>query len=75
MPYEIITKSLADFQEQMADTGKPLAPWLQDFSLGHPYGPAEVEAQIRAAADLGIDSYFMWDPLVTYTADGLPVLD
>ena len=71
MPFEIVQKSLADFQEQMADTGKPLVPWLQDFSLGYTYGPAEVQAQIDAARSLGIDSFLMWDPLVSYTTEGL----
>ena len=71
MPYEIVHVSLADFQAQMGDTGKPLMPWLQDFSLGHAYGRAEVHAQIAAAASLGIDSFHLWDPRVTYTAEAL----
>jgi peptidoglycan/xylan/chitin deacetylase (PgdA/CDA1 family) len=70
-PYEIVFRSLADFQKQTRGTGARVVPWLQDFSLGVDYGPAEVRAQIRAAAARGIDEWLLWDPLVTYTADAL----
>ena len=43
-------------------------PWIQDFSLyGIPYGKAEVEAQIRALADLGIRQFLLWNPRNVYT--------
>lgn len=45
-----------------------IRPWLQDFTLGEPrYGPQEVKAQIRAAKDLGIDEYIMWNAANRYT--------
>jgi hypothetical protein len=71
-PYDIVFRSLADFGNQTKGTGARLVPWLQDFSLGVEYGPAEVRAQIRAAAARGIDEWLLWDPHVTYTADALP---
>ncbi len=71
-PYAIIRRSLADFKKQVRGTGARVVPWLQDFSLGVTYGPAEVSAQIRAAKDAGIDEWLLWDPNVTYTAGGLP---
>ena len=49
-----------------------MVPWLQDFSLGRAYGPAEVAAQLRAARDAGIEEWILWDPAVTYTEDALP---
>ncbi len=70
-PYDIVKASLADFQAKMAGTGRPLVPWLQDFSLGHPYGPAEVRAQIDAAASLGVDDWLLWNAGARYTAGGL----
>jgi hypothetical protein len=71
-PYDIVTASLADFRDKVAGTGTRLVPWIQDFSLGHTYGAAEVQAQIRAAHDLGVDDYLLWNAGVRYTADALP---
>jgi hypothetical protein len=70
-PFDIIKASLADFQAKMAGTGARLVPWLQDFSLGHPYGPAEIRAQIDAAASLGVTDWLLWNAGASYTAGGL----
>lgn len=71
-PYDITARSLAHFQEVTADTGVRFLPWIQDFSLyGVTYGPAEVKAQIDAAASLGIHGFLLWNPGVRYTADAL----
>jgi peptidoglycan/xylan/chitin deacetylase (PgdA/CDA1 family) len=70
-PYAIVRRSLRDFQRQVKGTGARVVPWLQDFSLGVTYGPAEVRAQIDAAADVGIGEWLLWDPLVTYTTEAL----
>jgi hypothetical protein len=71
-PYDIVLRSLQDFQKDVRGTGARVVPWLQDFSLGVDYGPAQVDAEIQGASDAGIDEYLLWDPLVTYTADALP---
>jgi peptidoglycan/xylan/chitin deacetylase (PgdA/CDA1 family) len=71
-PYAIVNRSLRDFQRQVRGTGARIVPWLQDFSLGVTYGAAEVDAQIDAAQDVGIDEWLLWDPLVTYTGEALP---
>lgn len=74
-PYEITKRSLADFQQLTAGSGARLLPWIQDFSLyGVTYGPAEVRAQIDAAAELGITGFLLWNPNVRYTADALAPL-
>ena len=70
-PYEIIKATLADFQVKTAGTGVVLMPWLQDFSLGYPYGPAEVRAQIDAAASLGVPDWLLWNAGAVYTAGAL----
>ena len=70
-PYDITRASLADFQRVLDGTNTALVPWLQDFSMRVPYGPAEVKAQIDAAASLGIHDWLLWDPTVTYTAEGI----
>lgn len=64
-PYEIITRSLADFKARIPK--KDLRPWLQDFSLGYPYGEKEVRAQIKACHDSGYDEYLFWNASNRYT--------
>jgi hypothetical protein len=71
-PYDIVLRSLQDFQKDVRGTGARVVPWLQDFSLGVDYGPAQVGAEIQGANDAGIDEYLLWDPLVTYTSAALP---
>jgi hypothetical protein len=70
-PYLIVQRSLEDFKRDVAGTGARLVPWLQDFSLGVTYGPAQVRAQIEAADHDGIHEFLLWDPDVTYTAAAL----
>jgi peptidoglycan/xylan/chitin deacetylase (PgdA/CDA1 family) len=70
-PYDIVFRSLEDFERAVEGTGARIVPWLQDFSLGVEYGPAEVKAQIDATADAGIDEFLLWDPAVTYTGRAL----
>lgn len=73
-PYEIVKRSLDDFQRQVHRTGRPLVPWIQHFSLRVTYGASEIEAQVRAAREMGYESWMMWDPQVTYDADALRAL-
>jgi peptidoglycan/xylan/chitin deacetylase (PgdA/CDA1 family) len=71
-PYDIVLRSLEDFQRDVRGTGARVVPWLQDFSLGVDYGPEQVGAEIQGAHDAGIDEFLLWDPSVTYTAAALP---
>ncbi|HWC57450.1 MAG TPA: putative glycoside hydrolase [Candidatus Paceibacterota bacterium] len=70
-PYDTIHHSLSDGIAKLAAVGidkDHLRPWLQDFTLlGISYTPDMVRAQIQAAADLGIDSWVLWDPANRYT--------
>jgi Putative glycosyl hydrolase domain len=70
-PFEIVQRSLADFNRDVRGSGARVVPWLQDFTLGVTYGPAQVRAQIDAARRDGIGEFILWDPAVTYTADAL----
>jgi Putative glycosyl hydrolase domain/Polysaccharide deacetylase len=71
-PYDIVQRSLEDFQRDVRGTGARLVPWLQDFTLGSPtYGPRQVEDEIKGARDAGVDEFLLWDPAVTYTTSAL----
>jgi len=70
-PYDIVKAALADFQAKMDGTGKYLMPWITDCSLGVPYGPTEVRAQIDAAASLGVGDWLLWNANATYTRAAL----
>ncbi len=71
-PGAIVSKSLADFQRVAEGSGVRFLPWIQDFTLhGVPYGPDQVRAQIDAAAALGINGFFLWNPNVRYTSEAL----
>lgn len=70
-PYDIVEKALADFQRKAAGSGVSFNLWVQDFSIGIPYGPEEVRAQIAAARDLGVDNWLLWNATVRYTPDAI----
>ncbi|GEM_PF-309962 len=72
-PYDLIYRGLADALARNKELHPPaqIRPWLQGFTAswvkGHiNYGATEVKAQIRAAADQGVDSYLIWNPTGTY---------
>jgi hypothetical protein len=71
-PYDITFRSLDAYRRALEGTGAGVVAWLQDFSLGVPYGPEQVRAQIRAAEDAGVEDWLFWDAAVTYTAGGMP---
>jgi hypothetical protein len=70
-PGEVIEISLPKFATAVDGTGAALVPWLQDFSLGYPYGEKEVREQIDATKALNVDSFLLWDPSCTYTEGAL----
>jgi hypothetical protein len=69
-PYDIVFRSLVDFQIAVAPMGRAVVPWLQDYSGRVRYGPDEIQAQMQAAADRGIDSWLFWSPHSEYSVDG-----
>ena len=77
-PYETIRATMLGAKEKVSqlatDTDQTdeyywskMRPWIQDFSLHHNYGVTEVQAQIRALHELGIDSYLIWNASNRYT--------
>ena len=70
-PGAIVERSLKVFQEDLKGTQTKVMPWLQDFSLGATYGPAQVRAQIDAAAKIGVDSFLLWNAGARYQTGAL----
>lgn len=81
-PYKTIKGSMVDtfkkLDEIKDESQRPIVrPWIQDFTAswlgsGHyaKYGKAEVDAQIKAMADMGVDEYLLWNASNRYTSNG-----
>lgn len=65
-PYQIVSKSLGDYKRRMPD--KRIRPWLQDF-FG--YNAAQIQAQIKAAKELGYEEYLIWNAQNRYVEAAL----
>ncbi|MBB3108229.1 hypothetical protein FHS18_000257 [Paenibacillus phyllosphaerae] len=76
-PYATIKGAIADTHKKLDPIGsfKPvIRPWIQDFTAswlgkGHyiKYGKPQVEAQIKALHDSGVDEYLLWNAGNKYT--------
>jgi hypothetical protein len=71
-PYPIVLETMKRAQQQMtAGQRARIRPWLQDFDLGSPpYGPHEVQEEIRAAMEGGAVGWCLWNAGNVYT-DGV----
>lgn len=68
-PYHVVKRALEDGLKRSGPLGKTaeIRPYLQAFTLGPPrYSPVQIRAQIRAAQEVGIDSWVLWNPRSTY---------
>ena len=74
-PYQIVKRALADAQARSAELGTAeIRPYLQAFTLGRRkprYTPFEIREQIRAAEELGIRSWVLWNPRSVYQRGSL----
>jgi hypothetical protein len=75
-PYQIVRLALTD---ALARTRFPsttlVRPYLQAFTLGRRlprYTPTEIRDQIRAAQELGLESWVLWNPRSVYQRAALP---
>jgi hypothetical protein len=68
-PYKVIRRAMQDAIKRSEPLGKTaeIRPYLQAFTLGPPrYTPTEVREQIRAAEELGIKGWVLWNPRSAY---------
>ncbi|GFR37823.1 hypothetical protein PRECH8_11190 [Insulibacter thermoxylanivorax] len=74
-PYETIFGAMMDTHkklEEIAEVKPIIRPWIQDFTAtwvpGHiRYGVKEIEDQIRALHDAGIEEFLLWNSSNVYT--------
>lgn len=57
----------APSEEEVFKAINKLRPWLQDFDYGGDYDIPEVQAQIKATYDAGLNSWMLWSPSNKYT--------
>jgi hypothetical protein len=68
-PYKVIRRAMQDAIKRSEPLGKTaeIRPYLQAFTLGPPrYTSTEVREQIRAAEELGIKGWVLWNPRSAY---------
>ena len=70
-PGRTVARALLDFRRQLKGRHTTLIPWLQDFSLGHPYTLIEVTDQIAAARRQHARGFMLWNPEGLYTREAL----
>jgi len=70
-PAATITMSLRTFRRALRGHDTKLVPWLQDFTYGRTYTPADVEAQIEAARRMRTAGFLLWNAGGVYTAEAL----
>ena len=65
-PYLTLHHSIRDTLRVVHGTNVQVRPYLQDFNLGVHYSPTMVREQIRAANDLGVGEWLLWNPACRY---------
>ena len=70
-PGPTVSHSLTDFQTQLSGGRAVIIPWLQDFSLGLTYTPADVAAQVAAARAHHTGGFMLWNAAGVYTPQAL----
>ena len=75
-PYAIVKNALGEALARSRPHAKSatIRPFLQAFTLGRRlprYTPHEIREQVRAAEELGITSWVLWNPRSVYQRDAL----
>lgn len=74
-PYRVVRRALEEaIQRSQLEGAAEIRPFLQAFTLGRRkprYTPHEIREQIRAAEDVGINSWVLWNPRSVYQRDAL----
>ncbi len=71
-PYRVVRFALKDAVERTKEPNgtAQIRPYLQAFTLGKPrYTPFHIREQVRAAEELGLTSWILWNPRAVYHRD------
>ena len=71
VPGTTVAYSLADYEKALLGRKAEIVPWLQDFSLGRAYTPADVRDQIAAARQASTRGFMLWNAAGVYTDGAL----
>ena len=75
-PYELVAEYMKVENELLGSLETPpiSRPWLQDFTASYlgsgfyqTYGKAQVDAQVQALYDAGVNEFLLWNALNNYT--------
>ncbi|SIO13825.1 hypothetical protein SAMN05878443_1578 [Carnobacterium alterfunditum] len=75
-PYKLVSEYIKVENDLLSglETPPKSRPWLQDFTASYlgagnyqNYGAAQVEDQVRALHDAGVNEFLLWDATNTYT--------
>jgi hypothetical protein len=74
-PYKLVHRALQEAMGRSQTAGSAeIRPYLQAFTLGRRlprYTPVEIREEIRAAEELGINSWVLWNPRSVYQRESL----
>jgi hypothetical protein len=74
-PYEIVRESVRLIRQRSQNSAAVVRPWLQDFRDyafdKRRFGPREIRAQIKGAAEAGAMGWMLWNPRNEYTGEAL----
>jgi hypothetical protein len=67
-PYEFLYNGLKRSKEILSQEAVAIVPWLQGFNMASPnFGPGYIRDQVRAAHELGIENYLIWNARNDYS--------
>ena len=66
--YDLVKRSLVDWQKAVKGTNCVVVPWLQDENYKGAYTPAKVKEQIAGARADAIPGWLMWSAAAKYQA-------
>jgi hypothetical protein len=68
-PHDTIEATMADWKKAAVNGTAELRPWIQAYDwLDHPYGSAQVQAQVSAVRDFTNRGFLLWNPKASYDA-------